>query len=122
VSLLSLSSSRLYYLYNGHTNMNKSFNGLSALIRSELGSNPLSGDVFVFFNRHRNQVKLIVWETDGYGIFHKRLERGTFELPVVSTSIRGAATSWQDLQLILQGIELKSVHFRKRYHRVSPVN
>jgi transposase len=102
--------------------MNKTFNGLTALIRAELGSNPLSGDVFVFFNRHRNQVKLIVWETDGYGIFHKRLERGTFELPVVSTSIRGAATSWQDLQLILQGIELKSVRFRKRYHRVPPVN
>lgn len=60
MSLLSLSSSRCYYLYNDFTDMKKTFNGLSALIRSELDSNPLSGDVFIFFNRHRNQVKLIL--------------------------------------------------------------
>lgn len=121
MSLLNLSSSRVYYLYNGSTDMKKTFNGLCALIRSELGSDPLSGDVFIFFNRHRNQTKLILWEHDGFGIFHKRLERGTFELPVITSADKRVATSWQDLQLILQGIELKSVRFRKRYHRVSPL-
>lgn len=116
MSLLSLSSSRNYYLFNGVTDMKKTFNGLTVLIRTELQSNPLSGDVFIFFNRQRNQVKLIVWENDGFSIYHKRLERGTFELPVVSANDKRTVTSWQDLQLILQGIELKSVRYRKRYH------
>ena len=96
--------------------MKKTFNGLTVLIRTEMHSNPLSGDVFIFFNRHRNQVKLILWEKDGFSIFHKSLERGTFELPVVCATEKGTATSWQDLQFILQGIDLKSVRFRKRYH------
>ena len=55
MGLLHLSSSRCYYLYNGTVNMRLSFNGLTNVIRAELDHNPLSGDVFVFFNRHRNQ-------------------------------------------------------------------
>jgi len=117
MSLLSLSPSRCYYLHNGATNMRKGFNGLSALIRAELGHNPLSGNVFIFFNRHRNQVKLILWEGDGFGIFHKRLERGTFELPKTTEQSKDAVIAWQDLQFILQGIDLTSIRFRKRYHR-----
>ena len=117
MSLLHLSSSRCYFLYNGIVNMRLSFNGLTNVIRSELDRNPLSGDVFVFFNRHRNQAKLILWERDGFGIFHKRLERGTFELPQTTGQRKDAVIAWQDLQFILQGIELKSIRFRKRYHR-----
>jgi len=117
MSLLHLSSSRCYFLYNGIVNMRLSFNGLTNVIRSELDRNPLSGDVFVFFNRHRNQAKLILWERDGFGIFHKRLERGTFELPQTTGQRKDAVIAWQDLQFILQGIDLKSIRFRKRYHR-----
>jgi transposase len=117
MSLLSLSSSRCYYLHNGATNMRKSFNGLSALIRAELGHNPLSGNVFIFFNKHRNQAKLILWEGDGFGIFHKRLEKGTFELPKITGESQDTVIAWQDLQFILQGIDLTSIRFRKRYHR-----
>jgi transposase len=117
MSLLHLSSSRCYYLYNGTVNMRLSFNGLTNVIRAELEHNPLSGDVFVFFNRHRNQAKLILWERDGFGIFHKRLERGTFELPKATGQSKDAVIAWQDLQFILQGIDLKSIRFRKRYHR-----
>lgn len=115
MSLLHLSSSRCYYLYNGTVNMRKSFNGLTGVIRAELNRNPLSGDVFIFFNRHHNQVKLISWENDGFGIFHKRLERGTFELPKTTGQSKEAVIAWQDLQFILQGIDLKSIRFRKRY-------
>ena len=117
MSLLHLSSSRCYFLYNGIVNMRLSFNGLTNVIRAELDRNPLSGDVFVFFNRHRNQAKLILWERDGFGIFHKRLERGTFELPQTTGQRKDAVIAWQDLQFILQGIDLKSIRFRKRYHR-----
>ena len=117
MSLLNLSPTRCYYLYNGTASMRKSFNGLSTLIRAELGQDPLSGNVFIFFNRQRNQCKLLLFEGDGYGIFHKRLERGTFELPKITGQNKDVIIAWQDLQFILQGIELKSIRFRKRYHR-----
>ena len=117
MSLLSLSASRSYYLHQGATNMRKSFNGLSALIRAELGQNPLSGQVFIFFNRQRDQVKLIAFEGDGFGLFHKRLEKGTFELPQTAGETQDGVIAWHDLQFILQGVDLTSIRFRKRYHR-----
>jgi transposase len=117
MSLLHLSASRNYYLYNGPADMRRTFNGLTAIIRGQLGCNPLSGDVFIFFNRQRSQVKLIVWMPEGFEIYHKRLERGTFELPMQQPEAPGRAIAWQDLQFILQGVELKSVRFRKRYQR-----
>ena len=117
MSLLNLSASRNYYLYNGKTDMRRTFNGLTSIIRGELGRNPLSGDVFIFFNRQRTQVKLFLWMSEGFEIFHKRLEKGTFELPIHEGQDPGTAIPWQDLQFILQGVELKSIRFRKRYER-----
>lgn len=99
--------------------MRKGINGLTAIIRSQLGRSPLSGDVFIFFNRQRNQVKLILWENDGFGLYLKRLERGTFEVPASTEDGNHAAIAWQDLQFILQGVDLSSVRFRKRYHRLA---
>lgn len=95
--------------------MRKGFDGLSGLVRDTLHKDPLSGDVFIFFNKRRSQVKLLLWERDGFSMYHKRLERGTYELP----SLKGASTSVElhsdELMLILQGISLKSVHRRKRF-------
>ena len=119
MSLLSLSSSRSYYLHKGATNMRKGFNSLTAMIRAELGQDPLSGNVFIFFNRQRNQVKLLQFEADGFGIFHKRLEKGTFELPNATGESQDGVIAWHDLQFILQGVDLTSIRFRKRYHRRS---
>lgn len=91
--------------------MRKGFDGLSGLVRDGLLHNPLSGDVFIFFNKRRTQVKLLLWEGDGFSIYHKRLERGTYELPLpTSRELRS-----DELMLILQGISLKSVHRRKRF-------
>jgi transposase len=120
MSLLTLSSSSQYYMYNGTVDMRKSFKGLTGIIRGELGRDPLSGDVFIFFNRHRDQVKLLQFEGDGYGIFYKRLEQGTFELPVCCSDQADALISWQDLQFVLQGVDLKTIRFRKRYRRHAP--
>jgi transposase len=97
--------------------MRKSFNGLTAIIRGELGQDPLSGNVFIFFNRRRNQVKLLAFEGEGFGIFHKRLEKGTFELPKTTGERQDGVIDWHDLQFILQGVDLASIRFRKRYHR-----
>ena len=119
MSLLHLSASRRYYLYNGSCAMRRTFRGLTAIVRGELGCNPLSGDVFIFFNRQRTQVKLLLWMAEGFEIYQQRLERGTFELPGIQGDASGRPIPWQDLQFILQGVELKSIRFRKRYHHKS---
>lgn len=95
--------------------MRKGFDGLSGLVRDGLQKDPLSGDVFIFFNKRRNQVKLLLWESDGFSIYHKRLERGTYELPALRASSTSAELRSDELMLILQGISLKSVHRRKRF-------
>ena len=77
--------------------------------------NVLSGSVFIFLNKKHNQVKLLLWEGDGFALYHKRLEEGTYELPVEEDKNE----SNQQLQLILQGISLKSVRRRKRYQHKS---
>lgn len=112
--MLSLSSSCRYFLYASHGDMRKGFDGLSGIVRNELKQDPLSGDVFIFINRRRNQVKLLLWEGDGFSVYYKRLERGTYELPSPGNA-RTVSLRSDELMLILQGIWLQSVRRRKRY-------
>jgi len=74
----------------------------------------LSGAVFIFMNRRRTQVKLLLWEGDGFCIYYKRLEKGTFELPVVSGSSPTISLDARQLQFILQGVSLKKIVYRPR--------
>lgn len=109
--MLSLSSSIRYFLYRHQADMRKGFDSLSGLVREGLGKDPLSGDVFIFFNRRRTLVKLLLWERDGYSIYHKRLEQGSYELPARENT---ELTSDQ-LMFILRGVSLRSVRMRKRF-------
>ena len=59
----------------------------------------------------------MLFEGDGFGIFHKRLEKGTFELPTTTAESQDGIIDWHELQFILQGVDLTSIRFRKRYHR-----
>jgi transposase len=95
--------------------MRKGFDGLSGLVRDELGSDPLSGDVFIFVNRKRNRMKLLVWDRSGFVVWYKRLESGTFELP--ESEGKSYVLSWDKLVMILEGIVLNSVVKRKRFSR-----
>lgn len=80
-------------------------------------SDPLSGALFVFYNKRRDRLKMIVWDNDGFWLFYKRLEQGTFEVPIL-TNVQSCVTlSAEQLQLMLCGIELGSVRKRKRYTR-----
>lgn len=97
-----------YYFYRTPTDMRKSFDGLSGLVRSGLHRDPLSGDVFVFINGRRNLIKLLVWDDDGFVIYYKRLESGTFETP------KGSTPTWLEMAHILAGVSLASVRYRKR--------
>lgn len=112
--MLSLSSAYHYYIYRGITDFRCGMDSLSGIVRRELERDPLGGDIYIFFNRRRNQVKLLHFEGDGFALYQKRLERGTYELPSV-TSQDSIRLSSEALLLILRGIRLDSVRRRKRY-------
>lgn len=94
--------------------MRKSFDALAGIIRSELGRNPLSGDVFVFLNKKRSHLKLLHWEAGGFVLYYKRLEKGTFTPPVLRSE--NASLSWPNLVLMIEGVQVlksrKKVRFR----------
>ncbi len=99
--------------------MRKGFDSLSGMVSSHMQLNALDGSVFVFINKKHNQVKLLLWEGDGFALYHKRLEKGTYELPHRANELSSIAISAQQLQFILQGISLQKVHFRVRYKKTA---
>ncbi len=100
-----------YFIYRNGCDMRKGYDGLCGLVRNEWKKDPLSGDVFIFLSKQRNKIKLLLWQKDGFVIYSKRLEKGTFELPK-NNSIEISA---QQLQFILDGIYLSSIKKRMRY-------
>lgn len=110
--MITFGPSQRYYLYREPTDMRKSFDGLCGLVRSGMKRDPLSGDVFVFINRRRTHIKLLVWDRSGFVLYYKRLEEGTFEMPPAPTP---GVLSWSDLVLMLEGVSLASARYRKRF-------
>ena len=119
---IALSRVHRYYMYCKGADMRKGFEGLSGLVRNEFKSNPLSGDVFIFLNRPRNRIKLLHWQGDGFAIYYKRLEKGTYELPIASGDSASMEIDFQQLLLILEGISLLSVRKRRRYQQQLLIN
>lgn len=113
--MLSITSTQRYFLYAGKTDMRKGFDSLCGIVRSEFKMNPLSGDVFIFLSRTRTRIKLLHWQGDGFAIYFKRLEKGTFEMPVDFGSSSTLLVSCSQLHLIMEGILLSSVKKRTRY-------
>ncbi len=96
--------------------MRKGFDSLSGIVSSKMNQDALGGAVFIFLNKKHNQVKLLLWEGDGFALYYKRLEKGTYEVPATADDKNETLSiGSQQLQLILQGISLKSVRRRKRY-------
>ena len=116
--MLALTHSCRYFLYRSPTDMRFGIYSLSGLVRNELGADPLSGDVFVFIGKRGNQVRLLQWDRDGFALYIKKLEAGTFEWPEGSDA---SITSHQ-LTLLLQGVMLKTVRLRRRYKGVKKVD
>lgn len=113
------------YLCTSPTDMRKGFDTLAALVRESLGYDPLSGHLFLFAGRDRDRLKILYWDSDGYAIWYKRLEEGTFRLPapkVDATKNRasmGASVELKasELAMLLAGIDLTSIKRRKRFAR-----
>ena len=106
-----------FYLYCQPTDMRKSFDGLFGIVTMALDSDPLSGDVYVFVNRRRDRIKLLFWEGDGFWIFSKRLEKGTFQLPPNTDEISSVQLPYDELMMITRGIDLRFIKRRNRYKR-----
>jgi transposase len=117
--MLHLSPSCRYYLYTGITDMRKGFDSLCGIASSQMKLDALSGAIFIFINRKRSQVKLLLWEGDGLSLYHKRLEQGTYELPCMSAENSSSNITYQQLQFILQGVALQKIQFRKRYKKTA---
>jgi transposase len=116
--MLLISEHQRYFVYTGVTDMRKGFDTLAGLVRAEMKLNPMSGDMYIFFNRCRTHVKILLWDRDGFALYFKRLERGTFELPETKSDGSTLITA-QTLALILQGIVLSSVKRKKRYEHAA---
>jgi transposase len=79
--VLSLPSALRIFLAASPADMRKGFDGLSLLVREVIAEDPLSGHLFVFRNRRRDRVKVLYWDRDGFALWYKRLEKGTFRFP-----------------------------------------
>ena len=99
------------HVYGQPVDMRKSFDGLYALTRRQLGADPLSGDLYVFINRRATQIKVLYWDRTGFCLWAKRLEQGRFLSDWTQVATR--QMDWTGLKLLLEGIEAKVV--RKRY-------
>ena len=121
--MLSLPVSVRIFIYTGVTDMRRSFDRLAQMVEEHLGQNPEAGHLFLFFNRRRDSVKILLWEGDGFAIWYKRLEVGTFAVPQPATprpdgtQPGGVEILASDLNLILGGVDPANVKRRPRFQR-----
>ena len=113
--MFNLNDNFNYYLYPSYIAMGKGIEGLHSILCSQSQCNPLSGDVFLFFSKKKDTVKLLRWDTDGFILYQKRLEAGTFELPRFQPDKGLCKLPWETVYLIMRGIPLRSFGLRKRF-------
>ncbi len=116
--MISLGSATRVFIVTGPTDMRKSFNGLHAIVQHKLAADATSGHVYVFCNRSRNRIKLLVWDGCGFWVCAKRLEEGSFSWrwPADEVSVR---ISHENLTLLLGGIDLASTTERKWFRKAA---
>lgn len=116
--MFSLTASHSYYLCPGSCDLRKGFDALCGVVISQMGHQPLSGEVFIFLNRSLTSIKLLHWERGGLVVYHKRLECGRFTLPRFDPNTQSYSLRWTDLMLMIEGISLDKVHYKKRLETV----
>ena len=103
------------WLYLPPTDMRKSYDGLSSLVRGQLEEDPTSGQLFVFINRRRTQMKVLYFDGSGYCVWGKRLDQGSFHMLKPGGNTAKKRISWTTLKLILDGIDLTTIRRYKRF-------
>ena len=110
--MFALGSTNIYYLYKEACDMRKSFDALSGLVTNNLAKNPCSGEVFIFISKDRGSIKLLHWEKDGFVIYYKRLEKGTFTPP--ENAINGVM-QWPALIYMIVGLQTEKIRQKPRF-------
>jgi transposase len=113
--MLNVPPSTKIFLCNQHIDMRKSFDGLSGLIQTHFGQNPLCGHLFVFFSKRRDRMKILFWQIDGFVLYYKRLEGGTFSWADYVEPGMDAEILTSDFELLLSGIHPVNGSKQKRY-------
>lgn len=113
--MFSLPSSVHIFLCLSPTDMRRGFDSLANMALEIFHTSPYSGHLFVFCNRRRDRVKILYWDVDGYALWYKRLEKGTFRFP--STEEDRVKMKAEDLWAMLSGIDLRKAKRQKRYRR-----
>ncbi len=117
--MLIPSTASNYFFYLGNTDMRKGFDSLSGMVTQLMQFNPMSADVYIFLNRRHTQMKLLQWEGDGFAVYYKRLENGTYELPSAAGDVCFVNITSGQLQMIFKGISIKGSRRRKRYQHIA---
>lgn len=113
--MIAIPSGAAIFLCTTATDMRKSFDGLTGLIRSQFSREPNDGRLFLFINRRRNRIKILYWEVGGFALWYKRLESGSFETVADCSGKSVVTIDAAELSMLLSGISLKSVKRRKRF-------
>jgi len=111
--VLSLGGNHRVFLCRSAVDFRKAHDGLCAIIRDQFGDDPFSGDVFAFFNRAKDRIKLVVWDRNGFWLCYKRLEKGTF--PFAVSGAGRVEIEQGQLAMILEGIEWKQAKKSARF-------
>jgi transposase len=122
MSIVIAADSRQYHLYRKETDMRKGFNLLCGIVINELGRQVMGGDAFIFINKPRTHLKLLVYEQGGFTIFYRRLEKGAFEVPAFDLDAKSMQITCDQLHFILKGISLKEIKYRKRYQHQQAIS
>jgi transposase len=117
--MLNISPNTRISLCTTPIDMRKSFNGLLGIVRNVLEADPLADHLFVFLNRTHCLMKILYWDGDGFAIWYKRLELGTFRFPAVAGDTKTIEITRSGLSMILEGIDLSQLPKRKRYSKKS---
>jgi transposase len=118
--MIHLPASVRVYLCLTPCDMRKSFDSLHALVREHLELDAFAGHLFVFTSRRKDRVKILYWDRDGFAVWSKRLEEGTYAVPLGDSDVeRRREITAQELGALLSGIDLSTASRRKRYRRAS---
>jgi|SRR5882757_3291690 transposase len=115
--MLYLPASVRVYLCTSPCDMRRSFDGLHALVTGVMQLDAFDGHLFVFANRRKDRVKILYWDRDGFAVWAKRLEEGTYAMPFGKEAEPGHQITVQELGALLSGIDLSIAKRRKRYQR-----
>jgi len=113
--MIGINPSTPIYLCTMPCDMRKSFDGLCGMVNNFMEQKPNSGNLFVFVNRPCDKMKLLLWDRNGFWLFYKRLEQGSFQLPSFSSHPEaGISISYEQLIMIIEGIDISCIKQRKR--------